>query len=99
MNDTATSLAPGAVALVLLLAAALTVPASLLLLWLYRRAVLAANARVSQAESIRTFRILATPFTERAGLLTPSLKIKRRAVEQAYAQHIEALYDRRRRTR
>ena len=38
-----------------------------------RRAVVAANTLVSQAESIRTFRILAQPFTEEHGLLTPSL--------------------------
>ena len=40
-----------------------------------RRAVVAANTAVSQAESIRTFRILAHQFTEELGLLTPSLKL------------------------
>ncbi|MFB7598592.1 AMP-dependent synthetase/ligase [Streptomyces sp. NPDC056160] len=57
-----------------------------------RRAVVAANTLVSQAESIRTFRILAQPFTEEHGLLTPSLKLKRRAIENAYAGEVEALY-------
>ncbi|MFF2655270.1 AMP-dependent synthetase/ligase [Streptomyces sp. NPDC058045] len=57
-----------------------------------RRAVVAANTLVSQAESIRTFRILAHRFTEEHGLLTPSLKLKRKAIEQAYAEEIEALY-------
>ncbi|MBG0851187.1 AMP-binding protein [Streptomyces spinoverrucosus] len=57
-----------------------------------RRAVVAANTLVSQAESIRTFRILAQPFTEEHGLLTPSLKLKRKAIENAYAQEVEALY-------
>lgn len=57
-----------------------------------RRAVVAANTQVSQAESIRTFRILATPFTEEDGLLTPSLKLRRAAIEVAYAAEIEALY-------
>lgn len=57
-----------------------------------RRAVVAANTQVSQAESIRTFRILAAPFTEEQGLLTPSLKLKRGAIETAYASEIEALY-------
>ena len=47
---------------------------------------------VSQAESIRTFRILAHPFTEEHGLLTPSLKLKRKAIEAAYAAEVEALY-------
>ncbi|MFI6034398.1 AMP-dependent synthetase/ligase [Streptomyces sp. NPDC051315] len=57
-----------------------------------RRAVVAANTLVSQAESIRTFRILAQPFTEEHGLLTPSLKLKRRAIENAYADEVDALY-------
>jgi long-chain acyl-CoA synthetase len=57
-----------------------------------RRAVVAANTLVSQAESIRTFRILAQPFTEEHGLLTPSMKLKRKAIETAYANEVEALY-------
>ncbi|MEU7561517.1 AMP-dependent synthetase/ligase [Streptomyces eurythermus] len=57
-----------------------------------RRAVVAANTLVSQAESIRTFRILAQPFSEEHGLLTPSLKLKRKAIEKAYANEVEALY-------
>ncbi|MFF8605943.1 AMP-dependent synthetase/ligase [Streptomyces sp. NPDC015346] len=57
-----------------------------------RRAVVAANTMVSQAESIRTFRILAHPFSEEHGLLTPSLKLKRKAIERAYAVEVEALY-------
>ncbi|MFD7088590.1 MULTISPECIES: AMP-dependent synthetase/ligase [unclassified Streptomyces] len=57
-----------------------------------RRAVVAANTAVSQAESIRTFRILARPFSEEQGLLTPSLKLKRKAIEAAYAVEVDALY-------
>ena len=57
-----------------------------------RRAVVAANTQVSRAEQIRTFRILAHQFTEEHGLLTPSLKLKRRAIESAYEVEVEALY-------
>ncbi|WP_078901130.1 AMP-dependent synthetase/ligase [Actinacidiphila yeochonensis] len=57
-----------------------------------RRAVAAANTLVSQAESIRTFRVLAGQFSEEAGTLTPSMKLKRRAIETAYAGEIETLY-------
>ncbi|MFD3457078.1 AMP-dependent synthetase/ligase [Streptomyces sp. NPDC058691] len=57
-----------------------------------RRAVVAANTLVSQAESIRTFRILAGQFSEQEGLLTPSLKLKRKAIEKAYTREIDALY-------
>ncbi|MFF0739997.1 AMP-dependent synthetase/ligase [Streptomyces sp. NPDC004111] len=57
-----------------------------------RRAVVAANTLVSQPESIRTFRILAHQFTEEHGLLTPSLKLKRKAIEKAYETEVNALY-------
>ncbi|MGK5729997.1 AMP-dependent synthetase/ligase [Streptomyces sp. URMC 124] len=57
-----------------------------------RRAVVAANTLVSQAESIRAFRILSARFTEEEGLLTPSLKLKRKAIEVAYAREVDALY-------
>ncbi|HZX38085.1 MAG TPA: AMP-binding protein [Streptomyces sp.] len=57
-----------------------------------RRAVVAANTLVSKTESIRTFRILAHPFSEELGLLTPSLKLKRKAIETAYAVEVDALY-------
>ncbi|MBB6434698.1 long-chain acyl-CoA synthetase [Streptomyces candidus] len=57
-----------------------------------RRSVVAANTMVSQAESIRTFRILAHQFTEEQGLLTPSLKLKRKAIERAYEVEVNALY-------
>ena len=57
-----------------------------------QRAVGAANTAVSRAESIRSFRVLAREFTEEQGLLTPSLKLRRRAVTQACAKDIAALY-------
>lgn len=57
-----------------------------------RRAVVAANTLVSQAESIRTFRILGEQFSEEGGTLTPSMKLKRRAIETTYAAEIAALY-------
>ncbi|MGK5637181.1 AMP-dependent synthetase/ligase [Streptomyces sp. URMC 126] len=57
-----------------------------------RRAVVAANAQAPPGESIRTFRILAGQFTEEQGLLTPTMKLKRRAIEKAYATDVDALY-------
>ncbi|WP_411104452.1 AMP-dependent synthetase/ligase [Streptomyces sp. cmx-4-9] len=59
-----------------------------------RRAVVAANTLVSQAEAIRDFRVLPEQFTEEQGLLTPSLKLKRRAIEKAYEREVAALYQR-----
>ncbi|MDT3398241.1 AMP-dependent synthetase/ligase [Streptomyces sp. B1866] len=59
-----------------------------------QKAVDYANQAVSRAESIRKFRIVEGEFTEENGLLTPSLKIKRHAVTAAFADEIEALYER-----
>ncbi|MFI9719685.1 AMP-dependent synthetase/ligase [Streptomyces sp. NPDC052396] len=56
------------------------------------QAVVAANAQLPGAEPIRTFRILTGRFTERHGLLTPTMKLRRRAVEKAYATEVETLY-------
>ncbi|MEV8560267.1 long-chain fatty acid--CoA ligase [Streptomyces sp. NPDC051917] len=57
-----------------------------------QKAVDYANEAVSRAESIRAFVLVEGEFTEENGLLTPSLKVKRRAVTEAYAERIEALY-------
>jgi len=51
-----------------------------------------ANKAVSRAESIRRFHVLATDFTEEAGYLTPSLKLRRSVVTKDFADEIEALY-------
>ncbi|WP_171166936.1 long-chain fatty acid--CoA ligase [Streptomyces sp. I05A-00742] len=57
-----------------------------------REAVVAANAQAPPDESIRTFRILTGQFTEEQGLLTPTMKLKRRAIEKTYATEVDALY-------
>ncbi|GHE62185.1 long-chain acyl-CoA synthetase [Streptomyces longispororuber] len=57
-----------------------------------QQAVDHANEAVSRAESIRRFAVVEGEFTEDNGLLTPSMKIKRRAVEAAYEKEIEELY-------
>ncbi|MEU9983012.1 AMP-binding protein [Streptomyces sp. NPDC050856] len=57
-----------------------------------QRAVDDGNAAVSKAESVRKFRILASQFTEEAGHITPSLKLKRNVVAKDFADEIEAIY-------
>jgi len=52
-----------------------------------------ANKAVSRAESIRRFRILPVDFTEQAGYLTPSLKVRRGVVTKDFAGDIDALYE------
>ncbi|WP_411761394.1 AMP-dependent synthetase/ligase [Streptomyces tunisiensis] len=57
-----------------------------------QKAVDYANEAVSRAESIRKFVVVEGEFTEENGLLTPSLKVKRKAAQEAYAKEIAALY-------
>ncbi|MEV5457345.1 AMP-dependent synthetase/ligase [Streptomyces cellulosae] len=57
-----------------------------------QKAVDYANQAVSRAESIRKFVVVAGEFSEENGLLTPSLKVKRKAAQEAYAEQIAALY-------
>lgn len=52
-----------------------------------------ANAAVSQAESVRRFEVLATDWTEEAGQLTPSLKVRRAVVLAQLRDAVEALYE------
>ncbi|MCV7261175.1 AMP-dependent synthetase/ligase [Mycobacterium shimoidei] len=55
-------------------------------------AVKLANQAVSNAESIRKFRILPVDFTEVTGELTPTMKVKRKVVAEKFASDIEAIY-------
>ena len=57
-----------------------------------QRAVDAANARVSRAESIRKFVILPTEFTEASGHLTPKMSIKRNVILDDFASTISSVY-------
>ncbi|WP_236240951.1 long-chain fatty acid--CoA ligase [Streptomyces sp. CC228A] len=57
-----------------------------------QKAVDDGNAAVSKAESVRKFRILPSQFTEEAGHITPSLKLKRNVVAKDFADEIEAIY-------
>ncbi len=56
------------------------------------KAIARANQKVSRAESIRRYRIVNVAFTVENGYLTPSLKLKRRAVLRDFADEVEALY-------
>ena len=52
----------------------------------------AANARLSKAEQIRAYEIIAEPWPPGGELVTPTLKVRRRPALRAYAKHVEALY-------
>lgn len=58
-----------------------------------QRAVDAANATVSRAESIRKFTILEKDLTEASGHLTPKLSIKRAVILKDFSNSIESMYN------
>ncbi|WP_223632798.1 long-chain fatty acid--CoA ligase [Corallococcus sp. EGB] len=50
------------------------------------------NPKLSRFETIKRFRVLPGEFTIDGGELTPSMKMRRKVVEQKYADVIDALY-------
>jgi long-chain acyl-CoA synthetase len=52
-----------------------------------------ANEQLERWETIKRFQILPTEFSVDEGEVTPSLKIRRRAVEQKYADVLNSMYD------
>jgi long-chain acyl-CoA synthetase len=59
---------------------------------LYEEIVDAMNLHLSQFERIKRFALLPVEFSIASGELTPTLKVKRKVVEQRYAEAIERLY-------
>jgi long-chain acyl-CoA synthetase len=52
----------------------------------------ALNKRLGSWEAIKYFTLLPRAFTEEAGEITPTLKIKRKVIAQKYADQIESMY-------
>lgn len=50
------------------------------------------NQTVSKTEGVKKFTVLPEDFTQEAGEVTPTLKVRRHRVEQNYADAIEAMY-------
>ncbi|ALO95413.1 Long-chain-fatty acid CoA ligase [Streptomyces hygroscopicus subsp. limoneus] len=59
-----------------------------------QRALDEANRMVSRPESIRRFAVLPVDFTEAAGHLTPSMKLRRDQILRDFAAEVEGLYER-----
>ena len=55
--------------------------------------VAAVNARLAPYETIRRFAILPRDFTEAAGEMTPTLKIRRREITRKYRDLLDSLYN------
>ena len=56
------------------------------------QAITRANTRLTQNERIKRFILADTPFTIKNGLMTPTLKIKRKKVGEIYKKQISDLY-------
>ena len=50
------------------------------------------NGRLASFETVKYFRVLPEPVSVENGILTASLKVKRRVVEERYAKLIEEMY-------
>jgi long-chain acyl-CoA synthetase len=59
---------------------------------LYAQVVAGVNDRLAQFERIKKFELLAREFTVDAGELTPTLKVRRKVVEERWGREIEAMY-------
>ncbi|HEX6228854.1 MAG TPA: AMP-binding protein [Solirubrobacterales bacterium] len=55
-------------------------------------AVAGANQRLSRVEQIKRYRVLHAEWEPGGDELTPTMKLKRRPIEEKYAEEIEALY-------
>ena len=51
------------------------------------------NSELGSWESIKYFHVVPTDFSEERGELTPTLKVKRKAIQQSYAAQIDAMYE------
>lgn len=59
---------------------------------LFREEVELVNRELARYEQIREFRVLPVPLTVEDGHLTPTMKLKRRVIEERFADEIESIY-------
>jgi long-chain acyl-CoA synthetase len=51
-----------------------------------------ANSRMSRVEQLKKFKVLATEWAPGGDELTPTMKLKRKPIDEKYSEEIEALY-------
>ncbi len=59
---------------------------------LFQASIEQVNENLASYEQIKKYRIVDQPFTEESGELTPSLKIKRRVVDEKYKELIDSMF-------
>ena len=51
------------------------------------------NRNLADYEAISAFRLIPTPFSQEAGEVTPTLKLRRKAILEHYRREVESMYD------
>ncbi len=59
---------------------------------LYQQKLRDFNKSLSDVEAIAAFTLIAQPFSQENGELTPTLKVRRRIVQQHYSEQINGMY-------
>ena len=59
---------------------------------LYEEIIAKHNETLGRVEQIKKFTLLANELTQEAGELTPTLKLKRKIINEKYSKEIEAMY-------
>ena len=59
---------------------------------LYEEIVEGVNQNLARFEKLKRVMLVADEFTAENGVLTPTLKLKRRIIEERYRQQIDELY-------
>ena len=59
----------------------------------YRERIDRATASLGQVEQIRKFSLLSTPFSQEEGEITPTMKIRRKVINEKYSDVIETMYE------
>jgi long-chain acyl-CoA synthetase len=60
---------------------------------LYQKQLRQLNRELADYESISSFRLIATPFSQDAGEVTPTLKLRRKVILEHYRREVESMYE------
>ena len=59
----------------------------------YERRIAENTRELARYETVKKFRLLARPFTQEAGEMTPTMKLKRKVINEKYQDLIEKMYE------
>jgi long-chain acyl-CoA synthetase len=59
----------------------------------YEKRIRENTKELARYETVKKFRLLPHPFTQEAGEITPTMKLKRKVINQKYQDLIETMYE------